>query len=226
MTTKTLFAFLCLLGLAASGLHAATIDLGSPAARTPYDQYLGPMWAVMHGLGSGNPSIGRVEELVRQAAEFRYVYAKNQPYIPQSPRVTGATGSGDCKAKALWLAAKMRSSKVRFVIGKASWFHSRNHAWLMWKGPSGWLILDPSHHSRPLSPQQVSAGQFIPLYSYDPSGSYVHAKGGAARWRKEITHGTRRSGKTPAASRPQVSPSNAKPTGLRSGSSGDRTGAR
>ena len=181
MTTKMLFALAFSLALASSGSHAATLDLGSPTSRTPYDRWLGPMWTVMHGLGGGNPSIGRVEQLVRQASEFRYTYTKNHPYVPQKPRVTEATKAGDCKAKALWLAAKMRSSRVRYVVGKAWRFDSRNHAWLMWKGPNGWLILDPSNHDHPLSPQRLSSLQFIPLYSYGPSGSYAHAKSAAAR---------------------------------------------
>jgi hypothetical protein len=181
MKTKTLFAFVFSLALASSGSHAATVDPGSPISHTPYDRWLGPMWQVMHGLGGGEPSIGRVEELVRQASEFQYAYTSDHTYVPQTPRLTESTGTGDCKAKALWLAARMRSSSVRYVIGKANLSDHISHAWLMWKAPQGWLILDPSNYSQPLSPWQLSPAQFIPLYSYGPSGSYIHTMSVAAR---------------------------------------------
>src|SRR4051812_28435031 len=91
---------------------AADIDLGSSVSRTPYDGYLGPMWQVLGKLSGGQPDVALVEQLTRQSNGFRYVFKKEQPYVPQTPEETEATKSGDCKAKSLWLASKMNTRKV------------------------------------------------------------------------------------------------------------------
>jgi len=161
----------------------AQLNLGAPTSRTPYDQYLGPMWSVFSHL-SGKADPATVEQLVRQGRAFRYSYNKAQPFVPQTPGETEATKSGDCKAKSLWLADKMNDRGVRFVIGKAKAGQSISHAWLIWNGPSGWMILDATMYSTPLSPERISRSQFVPLYSYATSGKYSHtvaAAGAAAR---------------------------------------------
>ncbi|MEI9894616.1 MAG: hypothetical protein WDN28_12200 [Chthoniobacter sp.] len=76
-----------------------------------------------------------VEKLVREGRSFRYVYNKEQPYVPQPPELTEATKSGDCKAKSLWLASRMNTRRVRFVIGKLSLGAPKSHAWLVWESP-------------------------------------------------------------------------------------------
>src|SRR6185312_4831241 len=97
------------------------------------------------------------------------------PYVPQTPAETESTKSGDCKAKALWLASKMGSRNVRFVVGKASVERNVNHAWLIWEGPQGWLILDATMFSKPLQPDRLSPSDYVPSFSYSPSGRYAHA---------------------------------------------------
>lgn len=174
-----------LAGVLAQG---APLDLGSPTSRTPYDQYLGPMWDVLRKLGGGQPDVNVVEQLVREGRAFRYVYKKDQPYVPQTPAETEATKAGDCKAKALWLASKMDSRNVRFVIGKASAERSVSHAWLIWNGPQGWLILDATMFSKPLDPDRLSPTDYVPRFSYAPSGKYEHAMAAAVGGKKYGDH--------------------------------------
>ncbi len=174
--------------LASTALAHAQLDLGSSTSRTPYDQYLGPMWSVFRKLSGGQPDVGLVEQLVRQGKSFRYVYKADQPYVPQDPEVTESTKAGDCKAKSLWLASKMNTKKVRYVIGKAKAGSNLSHAWIIWDGPEGWLVLDATFYSRPLNPDRLSSTEFIPIYSYSPGGSYAHTVSGAARGVKNGDH--------------------------------------
>ena len=146
------------------------------------------MWSVMKKLGGGHPDLATVEQLVREGRNFRYVYKNSEPWVPQSPEVTDATKAGDCKAKSLWLASKMDSARVRFVIGKAKAVSNISHAWLIWEGPEGWLILDATMYSRPLDPDHLSSSEFIPTYSYSPSGKYSHRIAGAAKGAKYGDH--------------------------------------
>lgn len=171
-------------------MHAvAQFNLGSSTSRTPYDPYLGPMWSVFQRLSSGQPDVNLVEQLVRQGKSFRYVYKASDPYVPQAPEVTERTKSGDCKAKSLWLASKMNTRKVRYVIGKAKAQSSLSHAWIIWDGPEGWLILDATFYSRPLEPQRLSANEFIPIYSYSPPSSrYAHTVSATGRGMKNGDH--------------------------------------
>jgi hypothetical protein len=159
----------------AGPLRCGALDLGAPTSRTPYDSYLDTLWTVMRRLGSAQPDIDTVEKLVREGRGFRYVFKSDEPYRPQAPEQTESTRSGDCKAKSLWLASKMDTRKVRFVIGKAKQVANVSHAWLIWESPEGWLILDATLYSRPLDPDRLSVGTFIPKYSYSPAGKFSHA---------------------------------------------------
>src|SRR4051812_39392401 len=94
----------------------AELNLGSSTSRTPYDQYLGPVFSVFGRLG-GKADLETAAQLVRQGRAFRYSYNKAQPYLPQTPEETEAKKAGDCKAKSLWLASKLNDRSVRFVIG-------------------------------------------------------------------------------------------------------------
>ena len=188
MKTPCLRILALLFVLGTPGLSAASVDLGSPTSRTPYDPYLGPMWSVLKSIGGGHPDLATVEQWVAEGRAFRYVFKKTEPYTPQTPDVTESTKSGDCKAKALWLAHKIDSSRVRFVVGKAKAVSNMNHAWLIWEGPEGWLILDATMYSRPLVPDTLSPSQFIPSYSYGPSGKCAHTVAAAARGKKYGDH--------------------------------------
>jgi len=174
--------------LTGAPLRGGSLDLGTPVARTPYDPYLGPLWEVMRRLGGTQPDVGTVEQLVREGRNFRYVFKKEQPYVPQSPTETEASKCGDCKAKSLWLASKMNSRNVRYVIGKARLVSTISHAWLIWEGPEGWLILDATNYSKPLAPSRISSSEFIPTYSYSPSGKYTHAVSGPGAGAKYGDH--------------------------------------
>lgn len=165
---------------AVSGASAtADLDLGSPTSRTPYDPYLEPVFRVFQQLSSGQVDPALVEQLVREGRSFRYYYNKDQPYLPQSPDVTESTKCGDCKAKSLWLASKMNTRNVRFVIGKLSLGSAKSHAWLIWQSPQGWLVLDATNYSKPLVPDRISPSELVPTFSYSPSGKYAHATAAA-----------------------------------------------
>ncbi len=172
----------------AGSLPAVEFDPGSPTSRTPYDAYLDPLWRVFHQLTGGQPDPALVEQLVREGRSFRYFYNKDQPYVPQPPEVTESTKCGDCKAKSLWLASKMNSRNVRFVIGKLSLGSPKSHAWLVWESPQGWLILDATNYSRPLVPDKVSPTELVPTYSYSPTAKYLHATASAAQGGKYGDH--------------------------------------
>lgn len=175
----------CLLSFAINA--SAQVDLGSPTARTPYDAYLGPVWSVFNQLG-GKADLPTVMQLVRQGRAFRYSYNKDQPYVPQTPEQTEATKAGDCKAKSLWLASKLNDRGVRFVIGKAKQVQNVSHAWLIWNGPEGWMILDATLYSSPLSPARLRPSDFVPTYSFAPGGKYAHKVTTAASGAKNGDH--------------------------------------
>jgi hypothetical protein len=180
---KTLLALL-FLGVCA---RLSAQDLGAPTGRTPYDGYLGPMRSVLGTLGNNKPSLDEVKQYVRTGKGFRY-YMKD-PYVPQTPAETEATKAGDCKAKSLWVASKMDDRTVRFVIGKARAVSQISHAWLMWPGPNGWLILDPTNFSAPLDVNRVARDEFMPIYSYTAGGKYAHTVATAPKGRAEAKYG-------------------------------------
>jgi hypothetical protein len=183
MKTSTLFTIAALL---AAGSFAVAQNLGTPTGSTPYDGYLGPMRATMSALGSNKPGMDEVKQYLRTGRSFRYFM--KDPYIPQTPAVTEATRAGDCKAKSLWVASKMDDRTVRYVIGKARAVSGMSHAWLIWKGPNGWLILDPTNYSSPIDMSRVGANEFIPQYSYSAGGKFVHA-GAAPAKRPDAKYG-------------------------------------
>ena len=186
---KSFFFVLLLLASQSLALAKTDLDLGSPASATPYDPYMSPVKLVLNHLtrlANDQNAMDRVRHLMHQGRQFRYSFTS--PYVAATPAVTAATRAGDCKAKALWLASKMDTRNVRFVIGKASLERSANHAWLIWEGPQGWLILDATMLSRPLSPDRTSPSDYVPSYSYSPTGKYAHAVVAAAASKKYSDH--------------------------------------
>ncbi len=155
----------------------AGVDLGTPSAGTPYESHMQPVKVVLQALSSQTAPMERAQELMRIGRSFRYSYT--DPYTPAMPSLTAAKRAGDCKAKALWIADKLGDENVRFVIGKAVASSKISHAWVMWKSEGRWWILDPTNVSRPLSADTMSSNRYIPLYSYDKTGAYRHAKTGA-----------------------------------------------
>jgi len=187
---KRHLCYYLLVGLCVSAANSGfggQLDLGAPTGRTPYDAYLGPVWSVLKNL-SGKADTDLAAQLVREGHAFRYSYNKDQPYMPQTPEQTEASKSGDCKAKSLWVASKLNDRGVRFVIGKAKAGQSMSHAWLIWNGPEGWTILDATLYSSPLQPERLSPSQFVPIYSFAPSGKFVHAMAAAGAGAKNGDH--------------------------------------
>ncbi len=158
---------------AAHAASAATpIDLGSTARSTPYDRYMNPVKHVLTHLDGEMTTLERVRALMHEGRSFRYSFT--EPYLPASPEETAATRSGDCKAKALWLADQLNDPNVRFVIGKARASSRISHAWLIWQHESQWWILDCTNLREPIPANRVSPREYIPLYSYSKNSAYRH----------------------------------------------------
>ena len=162
-------------------------DLGSSTGSTPYDKYFGRVFSTLSSLSSNEAPLDQVNEYMKTGRGFRY-YMKT-PYIPQTPEETESSRSGDCKAKSLWVAYKMDDRKVRFVVGRIKSVTNMSHAWLLWNGPSGWMVLDPTFYSRPLDVARLGPGEFTPLFSYSPGGKYRHAGAAAPSKRAESKYG-------------------------------------
>ena len=115
----------------------------------------------------------QVCKLMREGRSFRYSYT--DPYRPALPAITADRKAGDCKAKSLWLCSQLGDENVRYVIGKVRRNAKISHAWLLWRNEGRWWILDCTNTSRPIAADTLSEHQYIPLYSYDKSGSYRHS---------------------------------------------------
>ncbi len=83
----------------------------------------------------------------------------------------------------------MDDRSVRFVIGKARAVSQISHARLLWSGPAGWLILDPTNFSSPLDVKRLARDEFMPIYSYSAGGKYAHTVATAPRGRAETKYG-------------------------------------
>lgn len=152
----------------------AEVDTGRPGGSTPYDDYLIPVRKVFAQFGGRSPSLEKVRAYLRIARNFRYAYRADDPYTPQSPKVTEARRAGDCKAKALWLANKIHDGNVRYVIGVAKPGDSTWHAWLLWSNRGTLYLLDPTHEDDVLYAERVAGRKLIAQYSYDGSTSFHH----------------------------------------------------
>jgi hypothetical protein len=152
---------------------AATVDLGSNAGYTPYDAYMRPVKRVLCSVPNHKASMEQVDQLMRQGRAFRYVHS--DPYNPALPTETARRQAGDCKDKALWLCDQLQDSSARFVIGRMKRSSTISHAWVMWQNEGRWFILDCTLNWRPIPIENVSKGDYLPLYSYAKSGTYRHA---------------------------------------------------
>jgi len=162
-------------------------ELGQPTSKTPFDAYLGPMRATLGSLGSNHPEVPVVEGYVKTGRGFSY--SMKDPYVPQTPAETESSHSGDCKAKSLWVAYKMDDRTLRFIVGRAHASSGMNHAWLLWKSPGGWLILDPTLLSKPIDATRVGPNEYTPRYSYSASGKFVHAGAVSAKPTGQVKYG-------------------------------------
>jgi hypothetical protein len=169
---KHLLFAMALLATQLHGLARTNIDLGFPAAATPYDPYMTPVRQVLTHLTNEQNTMDRVRFLMHEGRSFRYSFTS--PYVAATPDVTASTRSGDCKAKALWLADQLNDQSVRFVIGKARRTSQMSHAWLLWQHDNRWWILDCTNNWDPIAADRVSSSQYIPYYSFAKNGEYRH----------------------------------------------------
>lgn len=172
------------MGLLAGLTALADVDLGRSTSGTPYDAYMQPVERVLNSLDGGPASMDKARALLREANSFEYSYTR--PYVAASPSATTKRRGGDCKAKALWLCARLDDPSARYVVGKSHRYSRLNHAWVMWKSQGRWWILDPTRASAPIAADQVSPDQYIPLYSWNQRGTYRHSQA------KALMSGTRR----------------------------------
>jgi len=172
-TTVILTSLLFALALLASQTFGlAMADLGFTSSASPYDRYMSPVKIVLAHLTNGENSMDRVCFLMHEGRTF--CISSSNPYVAATPAVTSATRTGDCKAKALWLASQLNDESVRFVIGKAYRGSRMSHAWLMWHHDKRWWILDCTNQWDPIQADRVSASEYIPYYSFTKNGEFRH----------------------------------------------------
>ncbi len=159
--------------VSAGSLFAKPVDLGSTAGYTPYDAYMRPVKRILSAVPNQKADMDRVAQLMQQGRSFRYVHS--DPYNPMLPAETARRRSGDCKDKALWLCDQLKDSSARFVIGKMKRSSNISHAWVMWQTEGRWFILDCTLNWKPIPMENVSQGDYVPLYSYAKTGTYRHA---------------------------------------------------
>lgn len=144
-----------------------------PTSFTPYDRYMRDARGVLEGVGDGYPAtLAVASRLVETGRKFRYV--SRNPYRPELPDVTSRLQAGDCKAKSLWLYRQLNDPTALYVIGKAEKTAKSSHAWLYWHWEGRWWILDPTTRSTPIAASSVTAGRYVPYYSFGRSGAYRH----------------------------------------------------
>jgi len=152
----------------------AETDSGQRVSGTPYDRYMGPLRRVYARLGNGDLSIDEVRAQLRIGRRFRYAYDSDEPYTPTAPALTEARQSGDCKAKALWLARQVGDRRAHYCMGRLRTSDRVSHAWLLWRNDGEWLILDPTWETEVASAERAVGRRWFARYSYNGSGSYVH----------------------------------------------------
>lgn len=155
-----------------SPLVAAPDMSSARRGSTPYDRYMHSVNTVLRQLNGSKPTFQKVAALTRQGYSFKYTF--DTPYVAPMPHVTEAKREGDCKAKSLWLAARMNDPSVKYVIGKARRTSKISHAWLMWNHNNRWWILDPTNNPNPIPADRVGPDEYLLTYSYDKNGSYRH----------------------------------------------------
>jgi hypothetical protein len=166
------FIALAALFLAAQFSASAAVDLGTPAAATPYDRFLTPVKQVLNSMHSDGATLDRVNALMREGRAFRY--AHTEPYVPATPQETAARHCGDCKDKALWLMDQLKDQNVRFVIGKLERGSHVSHAWLLWEHEGQWWILDCTMLNHAIPADRAGANEYVPLYSYSKNSAFRH----------------------------------------------------
>ncbi len=169
---KKLLTLVILFAFAVAPLGAAPDMSTARPGPTPYDRYMGSVMKVLRQLDGPKPSFQKVAALTRKGYSFKYVF--DEPYVAPLPEVTEARRQGDCKAKSLWLAARMNDPSVKYVIGKARRTSKISHAWLMWHDGKQWWILDPTNHPDPIPAKSVGPDHYLVTYSYDKHGTYRH----------------------------------------------------
>lgn len=133
--------------------------MGRPSfAQSVYGRYMQPVKTVLARM-NGSASFEKVCDLMRLGHGFRY--KTEGLYVATAPAITEAMQSGDCKAKALWLAAELNDTSVCFVVGMLHSNSKTNHAWLVWRGQ--W-ILDCTNTRWPIPISDIHTGRdYIPV---------------------------------------------------------------
>lgn len=170
-TTRAVWLSLAIVSLSAFRCSATPV--------TPYDFYMGPVFKVLAEIGPDSPDMDRVRKLMSEALSFEY--RMEDPLRPVSPDETERKRTGDCKAKALWLAKQMNDPSVLYVIGRMRPDSPINHAWLQWKKGDRWYVLDATNRAEPVPEDQLEPGSYMPLYAFGKRGTLVYRAGASGR---------------------------------------------
>ena len=163
---------------AASFCFCATSSFAHPGfltvASTPYDRQMTPVSTVLSssaGTLAGRQSLAQVNRWVANLRAIPYRYSLQW----KTPQQVRSDFAADCKGKAIWLYAMMRTNgarHIRFVIGKRHVADQRTHAWLEWETAKGTFLLDPTFNRSVERVSNYDAARYIPHFAYDGARKY------------------------------------------------------
>ena len=166
-----LFLALCL-GAKATSCSAQPIFL--TVASTPYDRQMSPISPILNSPGSPQAdrmSLTAINRWMTNLRAIRYRYSDQW----KTPGQVNSDLVADCKGKALWLYAILRSkgaTHVRFVIGKHHAADLRTHAWLELDTTNGTYLLDPTFNRTVERAGERDPAMYLPHYAYNGPHKY------------------------------------------------------
>lgn len=123
------------------------------------------------GALAGRQSLAQVNHWVAHLRAIPYRYSLQW----KTPQQVRSDFAADCKGKAIWLYAMMRTNgarHIRFVIGKRHVADQRTHAWLEWETTKGTFLLDPTFNRSVERVSNYNAARYIPHFAYDGARKY------------------------------------------------------
>ena len=143
---------------------------------SPYDSYMGAFKTVAaRGSADRQITIDEVSHWTEEASSIRYEHLS--AYEWKSPAEVDATGTGDCKDKALWLYAKLTEAGARdleIVVGKKNSRSNEYHAWLYLTLGGRSYLLDPTYSGSVADLSEFRDDEYLPAYSYTASKVFAY----------------------------------------------------
>lgn len=167
---KRSLLLLALLALALPGLAQAQSSISfEPVSNTPYDSQMTRVESFMRtnasNPGDDIPTLDQVNGWMRQLKAIPYQYTNSW----KTPGEMKASGTGDCKAKAVSLYYLMRAygaRNVMLVVGRKSSNSQGTHAWLIWKSQGRVFLLDPTAQSQAIEITGSDLKNYVPHFAY------------------------------------------------------------